>query len=140
MIRPSPFLGLVTVLVLALPAMLQGQQDPSASLDVVRLEAEPGQVEVQAGESVPLEVKAYDGAGNDLPVTWSFTYETPEDFRTVEGPGQIGSDGRFVADRPGRLHASWSRPGPLSARHVLDVVEREVVQEFVVEGQGSGQP
>jgi hypothetical protein len=94
--------------------------------------------EARTGDVVPFSVDALDDGGapvEDVPVTWSFTYETPEAFRTVEGPGQIGTDGRFVADRPGR-YTILAQAGPLSARHVVDIEERDVIQEFIVEGQG----
>ncbi len=93
---------------------------------------------VRTGDVIPFQASARGEDGSqveDLPVTWSFTYETPVDLETAEGPGQIGDDGRFVADRPGRF-TILAQAGPLSDRYVVDVEPREVIQEFVVEGHG----
>ena len=93
---------------------------------------------VRTGDVIAFQTSAREDSGsevNDLPVTWSFTYEPPVDFETVEGPGQISDDGRFVADRPGRF-TILAQTGALSDRYVVDVEPREVTQEFVVEGQG----
>lgn len=97
------------------------------------------EVEVaRTGDVLAFEVHAetVDGAPlEDLPVTWSFTFERPRELGTVEGPGQISADGRFVADRTGRF-TILAQSGPLTARHVVDVEARDVTREFVVEGQG----
>jgi hypothetical protein len=109
-----------------------------SELPARRLEIVDAPEDARTGDVIPFEVRAQAGDGSavpDVPVTWTFTYEPPEDFETVEGPGQIGSDGRFVADRPGR-YTVLAHAGPLAARHVVDIEARDVVRELVVEGQG----
>ncbi len=103
-----------------------------------RLELNEAPEEVRTGDVVEFGVRgiSQDGGTVDgLPVSWSFTYEAPEEFETVSGPGQVGADGRFVADHPGRF-TILAQAGPVSARHVLDVQPRDVIQEFQVEGRG----
>jgi len=71
---------------------------------------------------------------DDLPVSWSLTYEPAPGIRGPSAPGQL-KDGAFVADVPG-LYTVVASAGPLQARRSLEVVPRDVVQSVEVMGQG----
>ena len=56
--------GLLSVaLLLALPLSAHAQEELEAGLEVVRLEARPASLTIQVGDSLPLEIIAYDANG-----------------------------------------------------------------------------
>ncbi len=79
--------------------------------------------------------EAKDGSTrDDLPVTWSLSYEPSPGIRGPAAPGQL-QDGSFVADVPG-VYTVTASAGPLQARRAFEVIPRDVVQSTEVLGQG----
>jgi hypothetical protein len=92
---------------------------------------------VRTGDVVKLQASARNRAGqpvSDVPITWSYTY-TPDD--SIAAPGATGAivDGQFVGEFAGR-YTVIANAGPLSARRVVDVRPREVMQRVQVMGRG----
>ncbi len=99
----------------------------SASADVIR-----------TGDVIELSALAMTAAGqpvDDVPVIWSYLFE-PDDSIRAPGAAGIVRDGRFVGEVPG-LYTVIATAGPLSARKVIDVRPRNVVQNVQIMGQGS---
>ncbi len=108
------------------------QDFPGASAQIV---GAPEQA--RTGDVVHLEIEVADEAGQSLagvPVDWGYS------FRSVDGQRQPGAtalvdNGRFVAEEPG-VYTLIASAGPLTARHTVEVEERQVVQRVELQGQG----
>jgi hypothetical protein len=91
----------------------------------------------RTGDVVTLDAVAYDAAGrrvDGVPFTWSLAYLPPPELRTPSAPGLV-TDGRFVADLPGRYTVIASA-GAASGRRNIEVEARDVLREFEVVGRG----
>jgi len=102
-------------------------------LELIPSEAGP----IRTGDVVSFEVRAFDGAGNevsDLPVTWSHAWTAPDTIMEPSAPGGLYGE-RFVAQTPG-WHTVFVRAGPLEASQTLEVTRRNVVQRIVEVGRG----
>jgi hypothetical protein len=92
-----------------------------------KLTITPANPSVRQGDVVPLAVETRDGAGKavrDLTPTWSFS----------PGDGQLGSDGRFVAYRPG-IYTVTATLGPRAVSTTFTVGERDVRRSVSVVGR-----
>ena len=92
-----------------------------------KLTITPANPSVRQGDVVPLAVETRDGAGKavrDLTPTWSFS----------PGDGQLGSDGRFVAYRPG-IYTVTATLGPRAVSTTVTVGERDVRRSVTVVGR-----
>lgn len=101
------------------------------------IEASTSTAEAITGEVVHLRamVRGRDGRPvEDVPVTWSYTYQ-PDD--SVRAPGAVGilDRGRFAAESPG-VYTLLATAGQLTARTVVDVRPRDVIQRIQTMGQG----
>ena len=102
-----------------------------------RLWLEGGRDRVRTGDVQHFQALFQTEGGDirdDLPVTWSLTYEPAPGIRGPSAPGQL-KDGSFVADVPG-LYTVVASAGPLQARRSMEVEARDVVQSVEVMGQG----
>jgi len=105
---------------------------------VVRLEIVEGAERARTGDVISFMARAYDARGNavdGVPVTWSYTYLPAASIRTPSAPGQV-VEGRFLADLEGRYTVLATAGGQVARRNV-EVVARDVLQEFEVVGRGS---
>lgn len=101
------------------------------------IEASTSTANVVTGEVVQLAatVRGRDGRPiTDIPVAWSYTY-LPDD--SVRAPGAVGiiDRGRFAAESPG-VYTLLATAGQLTARTVVDVRPRDVIQRIQTMGQG----
>lgn len=101
------------------------------------IEASTSASEAITGEVVHLRalVRGRDGRPiEDVPVTWSYTYQ-PDD--SVRAPGAVGiiDRGRFAAESPG-VYTLLATAGQLTSRAVVDVRPRDVIQRVQTMGQG----
>ena len=72
-----------------------------------------------------------------VPVEWSHAWEEPEGIIAPPAPAQMHGS-RFVADVPG-IYTVIADAGPLSARTSFRVVQRDVIQQLEIHGQGREQ-
>ena len=101
------------------------------------LEIEGGAARARTGDVVSFDAVGRDASGRrleDLPVTWAFTF-TPDDSIAAPGAAALVSDGRFVAEVPGR-YTLLALAGGLAARRTLVVEPRSVVRPVEARGQG----
>jgi len=97
-------------------------QDSAFTGDVIRLSA--------------TAKRANGAAVQDAPVTWTYTYELPDDTTAaVGGPGMI-EDGKFAANAPGRF-TLIAQTGSVFARKVIEVKPRDVRQRITITGRGT---
>jgi hypothetical protein len=92
---------------------------------------------VRTGDVVHLGVRATTADGStttDAPVSWTFTF-TPDDSIAAPGAAGLIQDGRFVAEVPGQ-YTLIASTGATTARRVIDVRPRQVVEEIEVSGHG----
>jgi hypothetical protein len=92
---------------------------------------------VRTGDVIRLGVRATTADGtttDDAPVAWTFTF-TPDDSIAAPGAAGLLQDGHFVAETPGQ-YTLIASTGTTTARTVVDVRPRQVVQEITVSGQG----
>ena len=101
------------------------------------LEITVAQDRVRTGDVVNLTTRATTADGRtatDAPVSWSYTF-TPDDSIRAPGAAGLVADGRFVAEVPGQ-YTLVANAGTATARKVIDVRPRDVVQNVQVMGQG----
>ena len=72
-----------------------------------------------------------------VPVEWSHAWEEPEGIIAPSAPAQM-QGGRFVADVPG-VYTVIADAGPLTARTSFRIVQRDVIQQIEIHGQGREQ-
>jgi hypothetical protein len=92
-----------------------------------RLSLRPSKPSVRQGDVLPFAVEAKDAAGktvSDLTPTWSFS----------PGDGELGSDGHFVAYRPG-VYTVTASLGRHSVSTIVTVSERDVRRSVTVVGR-----
>lgn len=101
---------------------------PATADDVVR---------ARTGDVLTFEATAMAGsdAVEDVPITWSYTYDPAEG---VEAPGAAGDvrDGRFVGQAPG-VYTIMASAGPLVERRTVRLERRDVVRPVESLGQGA---
>ena len=84
------------------------------------------------------EVRGPDGEPlNGVPVEWSHAWDEPEGVIAPSAPAQMHGS-RFVADVPG-IYTVIADAGPLTARTSFRVVQRDVIQQLEIHGQGREQ-
>lgn len=96
-----------------------------------------GEDQVRTGDVLNFEAIATSDGGStvsDIPIEWSYTF-VPDD--SIEAPGAAGivENGHFVGAVPGQ-YTILALAGPLTARQVVDVRPREVVQQVEFIGKG----
>jgi hypothetical protein len=80
--------------------------------------------------------RANGAAVPDAPITWSYTYELPDDTTTaVGGPGII-ENGLFAANAPGRF-TLIAQVGSSFARKVIAVKPRDVRRRITITSRGT---
>jgi hypothetical protein len=92
---------------------------------------------VRTGDVVHLTTRATTADGRtatDAPISWTYTF-TPDDSIIAPGAAGLIADGKFVAEVPGQ-YTLVANTGNVTARKVLDVRPRDVVQNVQVMGQG----
>jgi hypothetical protein len=92
-----------------------------------KLAISPANPTVRQGDVVPLAVETRDAAGKpvrDLTPTWSFS----------PGDGELGTDGRFVAYRPG-VYTVTATLGHRAVTTKVTVAERDVRRSVTVVGR-----
>ena len=110
----------------------------SAAFAATRLEIQASGDVIRTGDVIDITATAATGAGqrvDDVPVVWSYLFE-PDDSIRAPGAAGIVRDGKFVGEVPG-LYTIIATAGPISARKVIDVRPRNVVQNVQIMGQGS---
>lgn len=100
--------------------------------------ADDALVEAVTGDVLGFDATARDASGralDDLPITWSFTYEPA---RGIEAPGAAGEvrDGKFVGEAPG-VYTVMASAGPLTARQTVRLEKRDVIRPVQLVGQGA---
>ena len=84
------------------------------------------------------QVRGPDGEPlTGVPVEWSHAWEEPEGVIAPSAPAQMHGS-RFVADVPG-IYTVIADAGPLTARTSFRVVQRDVIQQLEIHGQGREQ-
>ena len=84
------------------------------------------------------QVRGTDGGLlTGVPVEWSHAWEEPEGVIAPSAPAQMHGS-RFVADVPG-IYTVIADAGPLTARTSFRVVQRDVIQQLEIHGQGREQ-
>ena len=104
-----------------------------------RLEIDGGREHARTGDVLTFQARAYDPSGQeveDLPLSWSHTFEHGDPLAAPGVAGGVVRDGRFVAEVPG-LHSIQVNAGPLRAEALVEVEQRDVIQELEILGQGA---
>jgi hypothetical protein len=105
-------------------------ENPVATLDLTG-----GAATARTGDVLAFDATARDADGTavgDVPISYAVRADTTEDL----GPGataQIGNDGRFVAERPGR-YTVVATSGSHVAEHTVDVSARDLQGSIEVVG------
>ena len=107
-------------------------ENPVTSLDLTG-----GAETARTGDVLAFEAAAQDANGEtveDAPIRYAVRADRTEDL----GPGasaQIGNDGRFVAERPGR-YTVVATSGSHVAEHTVEITPRDLQGEIEVVGRG----
>jgi hypothetical protein len=103
-----------------------------------RIDIVGGAEVARTGDVLTFDAAIVDGAGSRLssvPVDWGISF-VPDDSIHAPGASGLVRDGKFVGEEPGQYTLTASAGG-LSARRVVDVRPRGVVQDVEILGQGS---
>jgi hypothetical protein len=103
-----------------------------------RIDIVGGAEVARTGDVLTFDAAIVDGAGSRLssvPVDWGISF-VPDDSIHAPGASGLVRDGKFVGEEPGQ-YTLTAGAGGLSARRVVDVRPRGVVQDVEILGQGA---